>query len=104
MVSRPLRVAVVGGLGHAPTGDYHQTRYYGSPRDRGRGELVRLEQALRAGGIDRVVIRTRWNSHSATTRIRRVCRALGIPCELTSISGAGDGASVAAVAMARAIK
>lgn len=42
-----------------------------------------------------MVIRTRWNSHSATARIRRGCRALGIPCELTSISGADDGTSIA---------
>ena len=58
-----------------------ELRYFGSGRDVGRGELVRLEQALRAGGIDRVVIRTRWNGHSATSRIRRVCRVLGVPIE-----------------------
>lgn len=84
MVSRPPRVAVVGGLGRATAADGSETRRYGSPRDVGRGELVRLERALRAGGLDRVVIHTRWNSHSATARIRRVCRTLGVPCELVS--------------------
>lgn len=82
MVTRRPRIAVVGGLGLAPNGaDDVGVRYFGSPRDAGRGELVRLEQSLRAGGVDRVVIRTRWNSHSATVRIRRLCRTLGVPVE-----------------------
>lgn len=79
---RELRVAVLGGLGEAASRDATgQMRYFGSAHDVGRGELVRLEQALRAGGIGRVIIRTRWNGHSATTRIRRVCRTLGVPVE-----------------------
>lgn len=73
---------MVGGLGDASGRDAAgRVRYFGSAHDVGRGELVRLEQALRAGGIDRVIIRTRWNSHSVTTRIRRVCRSLGVPVE-----------------------
>ena len=80
-VARALRVAVVGGLGReAVRYDHPGVRYFGSPRDVGRGELVRLEQALRAGAIDRVVLRTRWNAHTSINRIRRVCKALGIPC------------------------
>jgi hypothetical protein len=83
MVTREPRVAIVGGLGTASARDVAgRARYFGSARDVGRGELVRLEQALRAGGIDRVVIRTRWNSHAVTARIRRVCRTLGVPVEL----------------------
>lgn len=79
---RELRVAVLGGLGEAASRDATgQMRYFGSAHDVGRGELVRLEQALRAGGIGRVIIRTRWNGHSATKRIRRVCRTLGVPVE-----------------------
>jgi hypothetical protein len=75
---------VLGGLGRALTGSGGERfRYYGSPNDVGRGELVRLEEALRAGGIDRVVIHVRWNSHSATGRIRRVCRTLGVPVAFT---------------------
>lgn len=80
-VSRAPRVAVVGGLGHRGADDEGcDIRRYGSPGDVGRGELVRLEHALRAGGIDRVVLRTRWNAHTSINRIRRVCKALGIPC------------------------
>ncbi|TAK27426.1 MAG: hypothetical protein EPO40_17560 [Myxococcaceae bacterium] len=76
------RLAVVGGLGDARAQDAaKRVRYFGSARDVGRGELVRLERALRAGGIDPVIIRTRWNGHSVTVRIRRVCRTLGIPVE-----------------------
>ena len=71
-----LETATVGLRGEAS-----EVRYFGSAHDVGRGELVRLEQALRAGGIDRVVIRTRWNSHTVTVRIRRVCRTLGVPVE-----------------------
>ncbi len=82
-MSRRPTVAIVGGLGRAPEGtDTRRIRYYGSPNDVGRGELVRLEGALRAGSIDRVVIHVRWNSHSATGRIRRVCRTLGVPVAL----------------------
>lgn len=82
MVARAARLAIVGGLGETRAEDAEMhVRYYGSAHDVGRGELVRLEQALRAGGIDRVIIRTRWNSHSATARIRRVCRVLGVPVE-----------------------
>lgn len=82
MVTREPRVAVVGGLGDASVHDATgRVRYFGSAHDVGRGELVRLEQALRSGGIDRVVIRTRWNSHTVTVRIRRVCRTLGVPVE-----------------------
>ena len=82
MVTREPRLAIVGGLGDPPPGcATGRARYLGSAHDVGRGELVRLEQALRAGGIDRVIIRTRWNSHTATARIRRVCRTLGVPVE-----------------------
>lgn len=81
-MTREPRLAIVGGLGDARAEDVPgRVRYFGSARDVGRGELVRLEQALRAGGIDRVIIRTRWNSHTATARIRRVCRTLGVPVE-----------------------
>ena len=60
-VPRALRIAIVGGLGGGRTHhDDPGVRRFGSPHDVGRGELVRLEQALRAGGIDRVVLRTRW--------------------------------------------
>lgn len=81
MVTRRPRIVVVGGLGRANGAFDVDVRYFGSPHDAGRGELVRLEQSLRAGGVDRVVIRTRWNSHSATVRIRRLCRTLGVPVE-----------------------
>ncbi len=77
---RAPRVAVVGGLGReAARYDHPGVRYFGSPGDVGRGELVRLEHALRAGGIGRVVLRTRWNAHTSINRIRRVCKTLGIP-------------------------
>jgi hypothetical protein len=79
--STPSRnVAVVGGRGGADTERAGtRVRHYGSPKDVGHGELVRLEHALRSGGIDQVVLRTRWNAHTVTARIRRLCRVLGIP-------------------------
>ena len=79
--STPRRtIAVVGGRGGPDTErEGARVRYYGTPKDVGHGELVRLEQALRSGGIDRVVLRTRWNAHTVTARIRRLCRGLGIP-------------------------
>lgn len=77
------RVAVFGGDGRAlPTGTAEDARVFQSPRDGGNGELRRLEAALRGGGFARVVIVTRWNAHSATTKVRALCRRLGIPVEL----------------------
>ena len=53
---------------------YFQARRFG-----GNGELRRLETALRSGTIDRVVILARWNGHSATTKVRRLCKSRGVP-------------------------
>ncbi len=76
-----LRVAVLGGDARQEgrwlelgTPVYSQARRFG-----GNGELRRLESALRSGAIDRVVILARWNGHSATTKVRRLCRNRGVP-------------------------
>lgn len=81
MSSPTPRLAILGGDGRFrvdafPDCDVHLflARRYG-----GNGELRRLEKALRSGRIDRVLILARWNGHSATTRILRLCRALCVP-------------------------
>lgn len=77
------RIAVLGGDGRiGRQGRTPKVRIFKAARFAGNGPLRGLEKALRAGGIDRVVILARWNSHSATTRIRRVCRLLGVPVEI----------------------
>lgn len=78
------RVAVIGGDGRNPERwrDLGEIRTFCSPRDGGNGEQRRLLSALRAGSFDRVVILTRWNSHSATRQIRKLCRELGVPVQL----------------------
>ena len=86
MVAAPntLRVAVLGG-------DARQQRRWselGTPvffqgqRFGGNGQLRRLESALRSGTIDQVVILARWNGHSATAKVRRLCRSRGVPVTL----------------------
>jgi len=59
-----------------------QVRKFLSRRAGGNGELRRLEAALRAGSIHRVVVLSRWNGHSGTQRVARLCRKLGIPVEV----------------------
>lgn len=75
------RVAVLGGDGR-----FHHTslvgcdvRIFQACRFGGNGQLKRLEMALRAGGVDRLVVLARWNGHSATRAAFRLCRKLGIP-------------------------
>ena len=82
--SIPLRVAVFGGDGrHSPRLEERgDVRYFPSPGDGGNGGARRLEQALRTGGVDLVLILIRWNGHEATNRIRRLCRSLQVPVEL----------------------
>lgn len=56
--------------------------FFQAGRFGGNGELRRLLSALRAGAIDLVVILARWNGHSATARVRRLCRSRGVPVTL----------------------
>ena len=77
----PRRVAIFGGdarqqdrWNELGTPSFFQARRFG-----GNGELRRLESALRAGGFDHVVILARWNGHSATTKVRRLCKRRGVP-------------------------
>lgn len=78
------RVAILGGDARQEgrwlelgTPVYFQARRFG-----GNGELRRLERALRAGTIDHVVILIRWNGHSATEKVRRLCRSRRVPVTL----------------------
>lgn len=86
MVRRQRRVAVLGGDGrfdrHALSGC--RVRVFQGRRAGGNGPLRRLESALRAGGVDHVIILARWNGHSATARVRRLCRQFGVPFEVRS--------------------
>lgn len=34
------------------------------------------------GHVERVNLLTRWNSHSATARVKRICRTLSVPVEV----------------------
>ncbi|MBL8618294.1 MAG: hypothetical protein JNM72_21955 [Deltaproteobacteria bacterium] len=76
-----LRAAVLGGDGrsrrHHPAGAV--VRVYPSTRYGGNGGLRALEASLRAGGVDLVVLLTRWVGHSASNKIMKLCRQLGVP-------------------------
>lgn len=64
-----------------------QVRFFGSPRDTGLGDLKRLEAAIKAGSIDQVYMQTRWNGHTTTQTITRLCKDRGIPCFLLDAAG-----------------
>lgn len=74
------RVAVYGG-------DARQIERWGgagfvffeSSRHGGNGELRRIEDALRSGRIAEVIILRKWNGHSGTMKVRKLCRRLGVP-------------------------
>ncbi|WIA20944.1 hypothetical protein OEZ85_005284 [Tetradesmus obliquus] len=77
-------VAFVGGRALKPSDRKTlppdaEVRFFGSPRDTGRGELQRLEAAIKAGTIDEVYMPTRWNSHTTTQLVTRLCKDRGIP-------------------------
>ena len=80
----PARVAVFGGDSRQLErwSELGSTVFFRAQRSGGNGELRRLESALRAGSIDHVAILTRWNGHSATTKIRRLCRSRGVAVTL----------------------
>ena len=86
MVSVRTRVAVLGGDGRFDKRTLPQcrVRIFQARRFGGNGPLRCLETALKAGGVDQVVILARWNGHSATIRVRRLCRQLGVPVEVRS--------------------
>ncbi len=77
------RVAVYGGDGRQET---HSTLtnavFFKSSRFGGNGELRRFEDAIRAGSICKVIILRKWNGHSGTHKVRRLCRQLGVPCRV----------------------
>lgn len=75
------RVAIFGGDARQAERwlDLGEPVFFRARRYGGNGELRRLESALRAGALDRVVILARWNAHSATVRVRRLCKGRGVP-------------------------
>lgn len=83
-----LQIAILGGDGRLPTKverelpDHARLRHFASPHDGGTGDARDLEQAIQHGGVDQVWILARWNSHSVTRCIRRLCRRLGIPVKI----------------------
>ena len=81
--SRTPRVAVLGGDGRFRRDRLPgcRVRVFPGSRTAGNGPMRRLEQSLRAGGVDRVVILTRWLGHSASNRALRLCRQLDVPYE-----------------------
>jgi dTMP kinase len=78
-IARGGRIAVLGGRGDGgPLGRLGETVVmFGSPGDAGTGPVRRLEAALQAGSFVVVVVLARWGAHSATRRVRKVCRATG---------------------------
>lgn len=80
------RIAILGGDGKHRECErwaaHGSVVHFPARGDGGNGGLRRLKTALRAGGIDHVVILSRWNSHSATVAVRRVCKLYAISVEI----------------------
>jgi hypothetical protein len=74
------RVAILGGDGRNPErwAGLGEVEVYKAPRDGGNGELRRLESAIKAGGIARVLVIARFNAHSGMKKLRRTCRTHGV--------------------------
>ena len=77
------RIAVFGGDGrpHLYAESQGEVRYFQSRGNGGNGGVKQLEASLRAGGIDLVLVLTKWNGHGATKHIRRLCAQLGVPSQ-----------------------
>ena len=80
MVVAAHRVAVLGGDGRLRPGlvEAPEIVVFKSRRDGGNGDARRLEAALRAGSIGTLIVLTRWNSHSTTRKLRRICKNVGV--------------------------
>lgn len=80
MVIATHPVAVLGGDGRVRPGlvDAPKVEVFKSPRDGGNRDSRRLEAALRAGSFGTLILLTRWNSHSITQKMRRLCKQLGV--------------------------
>lgn len=71
--------AVIGGDGRPwNRGSPLPERYYTG----GSHDLHRVEQALKAGTVVRVVLLVRWVSRPFQRRLKALCRHLGVPVEL----------------------
>ncbi len=84
MTAAPRRVAIVGGDGRQSDrwAAWGETVHFQARGDGGNGEQRRLLSALRSGKITRVVILARWNCHSVTISVRKLCKKLAIPVEI----------------------
>jgi hypothetical protein len=85
-VSLHERIAVVGGdgrpMGGVPIGP--NVRAFPTPKYGVNGVLRRLDAALRSRRIDLVVVLTRFVDHSTASRVKAMCRNLGIRHVLVS--------------------
>lgn len=88
---KPLRVALVGGdpkrLVVLVEGVVVQA--FGSARDVGTGELKRLQQSIRSGALDLVVVLARFVGHSMYDVVRDECRRARVRCRLLPCGASG---------------
>lgn len=77
-------VAILGGDGRPLPGTPSGARIFCSSRSGGNGELRRLRRALLSGTIEELIILTRWNGHSSTKLVTRLCRRLSIRVKLVA--------------------
>lgn len=85
------RVALVGGIAQHVLESLDATtrlRRFASAKEGGTGELRRLVESIKRGGVDEVWILLCWIGHSETAVIEKVCARQGIP--VTRLRGPGQ--------------
>lgn len=89
-----MRIAVLGGgraarrilsALHWPGA---RVKHYLSRGDGGRAGGEQLKASVRAGGVDGLVIVSRFNGHSVANGMRQLCQRMGIPVAIAERHGA----------------
>ena len=62
---------------------------FGCARDVGSGELKRLQQSIRSGALDLVVVLARFVGHSMCDSVREECRRASVRCRLLPCGASG---------------
>lgn len=85
------RVALVGGIAlwaTKPLDPKTKIKRFASAKEGGTGELRRLVESIKRGGVDEVWILVCWIGHSETGAIEAACTKRGIP--VTRFRGPGQ--------------
>lgn len=77
-------------------------RAWAGSKSGGRGALSSLEDALRSGAIDAVVVLTKWVGHTQLDRVKRLCARFDVPLRFVN-GGLGAASRVVARLLAEVL-